>query len=678
MFCKACGSDNPEGTEFCGGCGAAMGTSASVPPATTPPAAVPAPRPTVPPPAAAPAPPPAAVRPAAPPPMPTQYPAPGYSPGGGYYPPQQPPRKSRALMWSLIAALIIVVGAGGGVAAYLLTRDDDGKTLTSTGQTKPTQTSLTGTSATATSNTTSVTVTVTATTPTTAGPPSGGTLAVYITEPDSIDPMNLWESQGIQVGNAVFDSLASFDYATGNLLPAAAESWDANADATVWTFHLVPGATFHDGSPVTAADFKYAWERICDPDNGSSIAYHLAAVQGYDAMQDGSGTDLYGVIPVNDLTLEVRLSYSFGDFEFVVGHPALAPVPREAVEADSAGFAEQPIGNGPFELAEPWRHDQEIKVVRYDGYYGTKAYLDGVDFKIFTDAKAGWLEFEAGNLDFAEVPAADLEQAARRYGESADGITVAPGKQVLRGPESAIYYVLLNTQDDLIGNVEFRQALSLAIDRQAIADIVYGGTRDPATSIVPPGVAGYERGAWQYCRYDVEAAKAKLAEYGYPDGQGLPEIIISYNQGAGHEDIMNLIKQDWEALGLTVSLEGTASQQYYDRLFSGDYMVGRSGWIADYPIIDNFVYPLFDSRSLDNYSLYVNPSVDMSIDIARQTVDTAQRIAKYQQIVRTVGDECPVIPIVSYRHQHVGSDRVNDLVYSALGFLSLETAWISE
>ena len=117
----------------------------------------------------------------------------------------------------------------------------------------------------------------------------GGTFAFYISEPAFIDPVNLQESEGTQVGQAVFDSLVAFDPITSEIVPAAAESWEPNEDATVWTFKLVEGATFHNGDPVTAADFKYAWERICNPENESEISYHLAPVMGYDEMQDGDG-----------------------------------------------------------------------------------------------------------------------------------------------------------------------------------------------------------------------------------------------------------------------------------------------------------------------------------------------------------------------------------------------------
>lgn len=506
-------------------------------------------------------------------------------------------------------------------------------------------------------------------------PVAGGIINYYINEPAFIDPVNAQESEGVQVVNCVFDSLVTFDYMTQELKPAAAESWSANEDATVWTFKLAD-AKFHNGEPVTAADFKYAWERICNPVNESEISYHLAPVKGFAAMQDGTATELEGVKVIDEKTLEVTLDYSFGDFEYVVGHPGLGPVPKSEVEKDPKAFAEMPIGNGPFKMAAAWQHDQLIQVVRNDDYYGQKAYADGVDFKIFKDEETAFLEFRAGNLDFTSIPSGQVKAVKAEFGESPDGLEVIPGKQALSGPETAIYYVVMNTEDDTLKNADVRRALSLAINRQAIADTVYEGVRQPATGIVPEGVAGYLDNQWPYSVYDVEQAKQMLEKAGYPGGEGMPEVRIGFNSGSGHEDVMALIQADWKAIGVNSKLEGVEWAQWLDQMDAGDFMTGRLGWLADYPIIDNFLFPLFMSDSADNHSFYKNPAVDAAILDARATVDTDARIAKYQAVDKVIGEDAPVIPIVKYRHHHVGSSRIMDLVYSPMGLASLENAWI--
>lgn len=506
----------------------------------------------------------------------------------------------------------------------------------------------------------------------------GGTFKFYIAEPAFIDPVNLQESEGTQVGQAVFDSLVAFDPITSEVKPAAAERWESNEDATVWTFYLVKGAKFHNGREVTAADFKYAWERICNPVNESEISYHLAVVKGYDEMQaeKNPATELSGVKVIDDHTLEVTLNYGFADFEYVVGHPALAPVPKEEVE--KGGFSDKPIGNGPFMMAEPWAHDQYVKITKFPDYYGQEPNIDGVDFVILADQDTAFLEFQAGNLDFVPIPTGQIQATVTEYGESPDGYTVNPGKQVSLGAEQAIYYLLVNNTDATLKNEKVRQALSLAIDRQEICDKVFEGTRTPATGIVPPGIVGHTADAFAYAKYDVEAAKKALADAGYPNGQGFPKISLDLNSGSGHEDILQLVQEDFKAIGVESEIVGTEWAQYLDKLEAKKYQVGRLGWIADYPIMDNFLYPLFKSGSSDNYSFYSNPEVDAKLDQARTTTDDDARVAIYQDVEKTVGDAAAVIPMFYYRHTRVASDRVNAGVYSANGLFSFDTVWLKQ
>jgi len=387
---------------------------------------------------------------------------------------------------------------------------------------------------------------------------------VYINEPVCIEPKDIEESEGVQVGQALFDGLACYDAVTGDLLPAAADTWEANEDATVWTFHLNKDAKFHDGTPVTAKDFVYAWTRLCDPATKSNVAWHLEPVKGYAEMQDGSATELAGVKAVDDYTFEVTLSYSYGDFEFVVGNPTLAPVPQAVVESmGSDAYAEAPVGNGPFMLkaGTKWEHNVGIELVKFDDYYGEKPNIDGIDFKIFTDPAAAFLEFQAGNLDFTSIPTGQIEACKAQYGETADGYTANPGEQTYLGAELGIYYVDINLNNEAMKNLDLRKAISLGINRQAICDTAMEGTRVPADNFVPPGMPGYTAGAWEFSKYDKPAAEAALVAAGYPGGKnadGTPlEITLSCNSGGSHEAIMALVQADLSALGLSVKTEFT-------------------------------------------------------------------------------------------------------------------------
>lgn len=520
----------------------------------------------------------------------------------------------------------------------------------------------------------------------------GGKMSFYIGEPAYIDPYNTQESEGTQVEQALFDSLTRIDPLDAKkILPAAADSWAPNADATVFTFKLNKDAKFSDGTPVTAKDFVYSWTRTCDPNtvntltkkaDPSVISYHLSFVKGFDDLQGGKAKELVGVKAVDDYTFEVTLSKPFADFPFVVAHPALAPVPQKYVEAgvDVSGtvvpFGDMPIGNGPFKMAEPWKHNQYIKVVRNDAYVGAKPNIDGVEFKIYKDTEAAYTDFVAGNLDFTPIGEGKIKSAQKDYGVSENGYTVNPGKQVVLGPENATYYLICNMSDPVFKNAGVRKAVSLAINRQAICDTVFEGTREPADNIIPPGIAGYEKGVWADAKYDVTAAKAALAEAGFPEGKGLAPIKLSFNSGAGHEKIMELVQADLKAIGITATFSSADFPVYLKQLDAGTFQIGRLGWIADYPIADNFLYPLFQSKSGDNKSKFSDAAVDKALEDARKITDDAARIKAYQEIDKTIAAQNPVLPLMFYKHTRVGSKRLHDFTYDPQGLGDFSTVWV--
>lgn len=526
------------------------------------------------------------------------------------------------------------------------------------------------------------------------GAVKGGTMSYYIGEPAYIDPWNTQETEGMQVVQAIFDSLTDVDPLDASKpIPAAAASWEPNADATVWTFKLNPDGKFSDGTPVTAGDFVFAWNRLVNPNtkntltgeaDPSVIAYHLGFIKGFGDVQDGKATEMEGLKAIDDTTLEVTLSEPFADFDYVVMHPSLAPTPKAAVEGGvdvngtKVAYGDMPIGNGPFKMAEPWKHDQFIKVVRNDNYAtGDQPYIDGIDFKIFKDPETAYTEFEAGTLDFTQIGEGKIKDAIAKYGEAENGYTVNPGKQALLGAESSVYYLIMNNEFEILKDENVRKAISLGINRQAICDIVFEGTREPADGIVPPGIAGYEKGAWVDSKYDVEAAKKALADAGYADGKGLPKLVLSFNSGGGHEKIMELIQADLKVLGIETEFASADFPIYLKGLDEGTHQLARLGWVADYPIAYNFLYPLFNSESGDNKALYKNKSVDEAIVAAEKITDTTARNAEFLKINKTIGSTNPVAPVMFYKHHHIGSDRLNDFTYSSMNLADFTKVWIT-
>jgi peptide/nickel transport system substrate-binding protein/oligopeptide transport system substrate-binding protein len=513
----------------------------------------------------------------------------------------------------------------------------------------------------------------------------GGTTTVsyYINNPECIDPFNLQEDQGTKVGAQLFDSLTKYDFENGEIKGAAAESWDVNDDATEFTFHLVEGAKFHNGDAVDAASFQRAWNRIVDPntnpDSPSVISYHIAMVEGYDELMDGSATEMSGLSCPDENTFVVKLSEPYADFPYVASHPALGPVPQAAVD-DFDTFYLAPIGNGPFQMDGKWEDGQYINLVKFDDYYGEPAKVDALYFNIQKDVETAYKEFQAGNLDVAEVPNAQLEEAASTYGTSSDGYTANPGEQMLDGAEPSTYYIVTNVQDPVMQDVNLRKAVSLAINRQAICDTVFLGSREPAGNIIPPGIDGYEENAWADAHYDKDAAVEILDQY-YPadaNGDRGLNLTLSYNGDGDHKAIMELVSADLEAVGIKTTHDVSEWAALLDRYQAGDYQMGRLGWIADYPIMDNFLYPLFYTGNGDNRSQYSNPDVDAALSAARTTVDDDERRAALQAVNRQIGDDMPVIPVMYYKHTSIASSRLQNFYLDPQKIPSLETTEVVE
>ena len=494
----------------------------------------------------------------------------------------------------------------------------------------------------------------------------GGTFKYYISDPVAIDPYNLQESEGTQVGHVLFDSLVEWDWDKSEVKAKAAESWEINDDNTVFTFHL-KDAKFHNGDPVDAESFKRGWQRLVNTkmDTPGEIGYHLSPVEGYDAMANGEATEITGLTCPDDKTFVVTLTAPMADFLAVCCHPGLAPVPQAALD-DPASFLVAPIGNGPFQMDGQWESGQYINVKRFEDYYGDKPSLDAINFSIQKDPKTAYSELEAGNMDFCQIPTGRIKELTEKYGESVDGYTISPSRQALLGDEASVYYLVVNLEDETMANKDLRHAISLAINRQNIVDTLFEGGREPADNVFPP-IIDKKGGSWEFAKYDPDQAKQILEEKGLTG----TTVTLSYNSGGGHEDIMSCIQADLQAVGLNVEQDTKEWAAYLSGLTDGTFQMGRLGWIADYPTLDNFIYPNFYSTADNNYSRYNNPEVDAAIDAARQITDEDDRKDAFRKINQMVADDMPIIPIMFYAHQHVASDKVNELYYNAQGIADL-------
>ncbi len=500
----------------------------------------------------------------------------------------------------------------------------------------------------------------------------GGTVHGAIAEPPAIDPQLVSDSEGFEVIRLVYDGLTLYDPAGGAVIPGAAESWEPNEDNTVWTFHLREGMTFSDGSPVTAQSFVDGFNRLADPDLASSVEYHGgshgAHILGWDDVSGGEpsgtvGDDVVeGVAAVDDLTFQITTDSPMAFVPKIVAHPAFSPVNIDLVNAD--GWGDMPIGNGPYKLSQPWQHEVSISLERNDSYVGPRhSNPDAVEFTIFADRiTAEFQAFLDGQIDVHTV-AAENEEAATSAGYTMSEV-----------PTGSFGYLGFPTATPPYDDPQMRKALSMAVDREAIATRIL--KRQVANGFVPPVATGSVDGldSCAGCNFDAAAAKTLFDELG-----GIPgnKVQIAFNAGGGHEDWIEAVANDWtNNLGLEVeffTLEWAAYLEFLG-LTGGPKPVEpyRLGWLWDYPSAYNFLAPLYYTDSGDNFASYSNPDFDALLDAAASAPTEDEAVPFLEEAQLILGEEMPVMPMTYGLTKWVKNDTVDNVVFNDFGFFLWE------
>lgn len=515
--------------------------------------------------------------------------------------------------------------------------------------------------------------------------PEGGTLIDLQNfaqgEPDHIDPALAGVLQGAQIGQLLYDGLTEFDFSGDGdpeLKGQVAESWESD-DGQTWVFTIKDGQKFSDGTPVLPSSFKRGWDRAASAAMASEINYHLLPIAGAEAVTAGEATEISGLTADDEaMTFTVELESPFWDWPAVVSHPVFAPMPEAVDELEDSTQWEQGvmIGNGPFMQEEPWEHEVAINLVRNPewagGIYeeGTLAKLDAIEFRMSADLDSGFADFEAGNGDTGYIPAGRFAEATENYPNATEG-------------NMGLYHFFINQESQLGGeeNQKLREALALAIDRDAINETVYDGSRRLPTGITPPGVPGYEEGlCGDLCEYDPDAAEALIAEWEEEGGSLDHPIKLNFNTGSGHEDVVAIVQQNLEDIGLEAEQDPRDPTNYFTEMRNGACEFCRAGWIWDYPVYDSAIFPLLHSESIDgdNIARYSNPDVDAAIDEARATEDDEDRFALYREAEQIALEEVGLVPFNWYNGQIVFTEQVGNFVQTPLQFVLYEQVTIEE
>jgi peptide/nickel transport system substrate-binding protein/oligopeptide transport system substrate-binding protein len=475
-------------------------------------------------------------------------------------------------------------------------------------------------------------------------------LRVAIGEPSTLDPMRISDPGSLLVARQLYEGLTKWDQASQTVQPAAS-TWKVTNGGKAFTFELREGLTFHDGRPVTAEDFRFAFNRIALKKNGSDLAYLLEHVKGFDQVNAlGDKKQLSGIQAPKKDRLVITLSEPYQNFPAVLTHPSLVPLQEKAVEK-LGRFLREPVGNGPFEMAKPFEIGRPIVLEAYDDWPEPPS-IEGIRFLPYPKVEASWIPFQEGSLDVAEVPTSRIEAAEEEYGD--------------RGFQPLLVgsYYGFNIDSKQLKLRSKRVAINRAIDRESIAGDIFEQTLAPPRGIVPDGMPGFRSDeCGTLCDHSPEVAEGLVRK--------LPKksraVTLEYTEEPTQKKVAKAIRDDLEDVGLKVETKAYEFPKYLRLLRAGDQSMYRLGWVAEYPDPDVFLFSLFSSASPDNHSGFSSNAVDKRLLKARAEVVDKKRTKLYRRAEELILKHAPIAPLGSFVMHWAAQPDVEGIRFDVLG-----------
>lgn len=492
---------------------------------------------------------------------------------------------------------------------------------------------------------------------------SGDSSAIITTngsEPQNpLIPSNTTETGGGKIIDSVFAGLVSYD-ADGASEMDVADSIESD-DNQLWTVTLKDGKTFTDGTPVTAESFTKAWNWAAQLSNAQSGSYFFDDIEGFSYDADSE----LALEVVSDTEFTVQLSAPEADWPLRLGYSSFSPLPESFYE-DTAAFGENPVGNGPYMLdgEGAWTHNQDIKLVTNPDYEGPRTPVNGgLTISFYTTQEAAYADVQSGNLDILDqVPDSAFSSYESDFPEGNANQPAAIFQSI------TIPQYLEHFAGDTEEGKLRRQAISLAINRDDITDVIFQGTRTPAKDFTSPVIDGYSEDleGSDVLDYDADRAKELWAEADAIAPYGDSTFTISYNADGGHQNWVDAATNSI-ADTLDIKAEGKSYATFAELLDDedNDVMTGafRSGWQADYPSLYNFLSPLYQTGAGSNYGRYSSDEFDglLKEGAAATSVDDAN--ATFQQAQEVLLEDLPVVPLWYSNVTGVWADTVSNVQF---------------
>jgi oligopeptide transport system substrate-binding protein len=467
-----------------------------------------------------------------------------------------------------------------------------------------------------------------------------------LSEPKDLDPHIVTGISAYNVIAALLEGLVSEDPNDPALrpVPGTAESWTVSEDQMVYTFTLRADAKWSNGDPVTADDFVFSYQRMLSPKLGSPYAYMLHLLKNGRSYNLGKLSDFnqVGVKALDPHTLELTLEAPTPSFLSQLNHWAWFPVHPATIlkhgEIDEMGTPwTQPgnlVGNGPFAL-KSWQQNLSIIVEKNPLYWDADTVkLNEICFYPIGDHIIEERSFRAGQLHVTgTVP---IDRTAYYQENKPDLLRLDP---YLRS-----YYYMFNTEKPPLNDVRVRKALAMAIDREALTSFVTHSGETPAYSFTPPHIGSYDPPV--LFSSDIDAARQLLADAGYPDGKGFPQLSLLFHISDLHTRIAEVIQQMWkDNLGINIQLENVEWKVYQSRRKHRQYDIARSEWVADYVDPASFL-EVWLTGGGNNHAGWSSDTYDRLIEKASLTSETAERNELFRQAETLLINDQPIAPLM--------------------------------
>lgn len=476
------------------------------------------------------------------------------------------------------------------------------------------------------------------------------------TDPSSLDQHKTSTVAEAHLLRDLYEGLVVYDTAA-EVVPGVAESWEVSEDGKVYTFTLRENARWSNGDPVTASDFVFAFRRIQDPATAAGYANILFPILNAQAINSGDmPKEELGARAVDDRTLEITLANPTPYFLELLTHQTGLPLHQASVEQHGDAFTRPGnlVTNGAYMLESFTPNDRIVMRKNPHFHDADNVAIDVVNYIPFEERATCVRRFEAGEVQScSDLPSEQIEDLRARLGD-----------QVRIAPYLGTYYLPVKVTKEKLADARIRQAISLVIDREFLAEQIWQGTMVPAYSLVPPGTNNYvsEAPTLDYAEEDIldreDQARALLEEAGIAPGQ--LTVDLRYNTSENNRNTMTAVGEMLRNIGIESTLTEMEGATYFNYLREdGDFDIARAGWIGDYNDPQNFLF-LYESDNLGfNYPRWSNEEYDRLMEQAESETDLDARAEILAEAERLFLSEVPAIPILFYTSKALVSPRLS-------------------